>query len=71
MLPVVFEEFELVCTFLLFFSCHYRLLIGKRSTLAKIWGGYSPPSTIGFYGPVCLYSNLVQEILLKVLCFRL
>ena len=24
MLPVVFEEFKLVCTFSLFFSCHYH-----------------------------------------------
>ena len=24
MLSVVFEEFELVCTVLLFFSCHYQ-----------------------------------------------
>ena len=36
MLPVVFEEFELVCTFLLFFFFTLSLSIGKRSTLAKI-----------------------------------
>ena len=31
MLPVVFEEFELVCVFLLFFSfhCHYQLIKGQ------------------------------------------
>ena len=28
------------------------LSIGKRSTLAKIWGVCSPPSPPGFYGPV-------------------
>ena len=29
MLPVVFKEFELVCTFLLFFSCHYHCQLVK------------------------------------------
>ena len=29
MLPVVFEEFELVCTFLLFFSCRYHCQLVK------------------------------------------
>ena len=39
MLPVFFEELELVCIFFLSLS----LSIVKRSTLAKIWGSSSPP----------------------------
>ena len=56
MLPVAFEEFEMVYMFLLsFFSL--PLSIGKRSTIAKIWGGgrLKPPSSPeppGVYGPV-------------------
>ena len=38
MLPVFFEELELVCIFFLSLS----LSIAKRSTLAKIWGSSSP-----------------------------
>ena len=38
MLLVVFEEFEMVYVFtILFFSL--SLSIGKRSTIAKTWGG--------------------------------
>ena len=29
MLPIVFEEFKLVCTLLLFFSCHYHCQLLK------------------------------------------
>ena len=54
MLPVVFEEFELVCisfvavllfcffvVFFFFFFCYFFSLsisVGKKSTLANIWG---------------------------------
>ena len=41
MLPVIFEEFELACIFLIFFSSHYHFQFVKghckRSTYAKIW----------------------------------
>ena len=51
MLPVVFEELELVCIFFL----SLLLSIVKRSTLAKIWGSSSPtpplPTSPDFYGP--------------------
>ena len=54
MLPVVFEEFEMVYMFLLsFFSL--SLSIGKRSTIAKIWGETKAPHSPeppGVYGPV-------------------
>ena len=52
MLPVVFEEFELVCIFLLFFSFQ-SLSIDKRSTLAKICrgGGDCRPQSPSFLGP--------------------
>ena len=54
MLPVVFEEFEMVYMFLLsFFSL--SLSIGKRSTKAKIWGETKAPHSPeppGVYGPV-------------------
>ena len=40
MLAVVFEEFEMVYMFLLYlFYFSLSWSIGKRSTLAKIWGG--------------------------------
>ena len=29
MLPIIFEEFKLVCTLLLFFSCHYHCQLLK------------------------------------------
>ena len=47
MLPIVFGEIELVCIFLaiFFFFFSLSLSIGKRPTLAKIWGN-------GFFGPV-------------------
>ena len=32
MLPVAFEEFELVCNFLLFFSCHDHCQLVKGQT---------------------------------------
>ena len=38
MLPVVFEEFEMIYIFLLLF------FLFKRSTLAKIWGAGAPPA---------------------------
>ena len=41
-LPVVFEEFEVVCIFLAIFFFSLQLSIGKRSTLAKIWGAAAP-----------------------------
>ena len=51
-LTVVFEEFKVVCIFLAIFFFSLQLSIGKRSTLAKIWGAAAPPSPPGFYGPV-------------------
>ena len=55
-LSVVFEEFDIVYFFSTFFFS--RLLsIGKSSTLAKIWGGCSPPSPLGFYGPADINSK--------------
>ena len=39
MLPVVFEEFQMVFVFLIFFFFSRSLSIGKRSTLSKIWEG--------------------------------
>ena len=50
-LPVVFDEFELVCLFfLLLFSLSFSS--SKRSTLAKIWGlqpPFKPPVSIGLH----------------------
>ena len=51
MLPVVFEEFEVVSIFLAIFFFSLYLSIGNRSTLAKILGTCSPPSPPGCYGP--------------------
>ena len=50
MLPIVFEEFEMVYNFLLLFSFHLSLPIGKMSTLTKIWGA-AALQTPGFYWP--------------------
>ena len=59
MLPVIFEEFELVCIFLISFSSHYRcqFIKGhyKRSTLAKIWGAEDPRAPPGLYRSVLAY----------------
>ena len=50
MLPVVFEESELVCILFAIFSP--SMSIGKRSTLANICRGCNPhPSYQGFYEP--------------------
>ena len=44
-LPIVFEEFEVVYIFFCYFFSQ-SLSVGKRSTLAKIWWGCcSPPPT--------------------------
>ena len=51
MLPVVFEEFEVVSIFLAIFFFSLYLSIANRSTLAKILGTCSPPSPPGCYGP--------------------
>ena len=50
MLPVVFEEFELVCIFCCCFSFlyHHQLVEGQ---LHKNLGWLQPPSPPGFYGP--------------------
>ena len=52
MLPVVFEEFEVVHTFFAAFFFSLSLSFGKRSTLVKIWEGLQSPRALGFYGPV-------------------
>ena len=50
MLPVVFEEFEVVYNFLLFFHYNCQLL---KSQLSGGWGCSPPqPPPPGFYGPV-------------------
>ena len=56
MLPVIFEEFELVCIIWYFFSshCHYQFVKChcKTWTLAKIWMGLRlPQPPPGFYEP--------------------
>ena len=43
MLLVVFEKFELVCTFLLFFSCHYHCQLVKGQLSLKYGGVSRPP----------------------------
>ena len=50
MLPVAFEEFGLVCTFLLLYPCHYHCQLVKVNT-SKNLGVCSPLSLPGFYGP--------------------
>ena len=63
-LPAVFKEFEVVCIFLAIFFFSLQFSIGKRSTLAKIWGeGYSPPSPSRFLR-AC---NIIQLITNKSL----
>ena len=67
MLLVVFEKFELVCTFLLFFSCHYHYQLVKGQLSLK-YGGVSrpPPQPPGFYWPgmyiyiyiSCIYTDI-------------
>ena len=59
MLPVVFKESELVYIFFTtFFSL--SLSIGKRSILAKTWGGCSPPppQTPVFTGLVSVFEDI-------------
>ena len=55
MLSVVFEKFELVCVFFPIFFFSLSLLVGKRSTLTKIWGLHPPVSVVSM--------DLNQEIL--------
>ena len=47
-LPVVFEKFVMVLHFLARFYFSLSLSIGRRSTLAKIWRGCSPPLALSF-----------------------
>ena len=49
-LPLVFKKFELVCALLIYFFS-LSLLIGKRSTLTRIWGKRQPPPH--FFLPFC------------------
>ena len=51
MLPVAFEEFELVYTFLVIFSCHYHCQLVKGQNYQKYRGATAFPSLPGFYGP--------------------
>ena len=51
MLPVLFQKFVMVLHFLARFYFSLSLSIGRRSTLAKIWRGCSPPLAARFYGP--------------------
>ena len=57
MLLVVFEKFELVCTFLLFFSCHYHCQLVKGQLSLKYGGVSRPPPPIlpVSTGLVCMY----------------
>ena len=49
-LPVVFQKFDMVYIFISFFL-FATLSIGKRSTLAKIWGVAALSQPLHFYGP--------------------
>ena len=55
MLPVVFEKSEMGLRFFATFFYSLSLSIGKRSTLANIWGGDVAPSFSVFTG-----ENLIQ-----------
>ena len=48
MLPVLFQKFVMVLHFLARFYFSLSLSIGRRSTLAKIWRGCSPPLALSF-----------------------
>ena len=53
MLPVLFEEFELVCILCCCFSFHYHCQLIKIQHLQKSGGGAAAaPSPPGFYGHV-------------------
>ena len=64
MLPAVFEEFDLVCIFTLFFSFQYHSQLVKGQLYQNSRGGGvstpSPSPPPGFYGPEC--SNLTIGI---------
>ena len=47
MLPVVFEEFDMICIFFATFFFSLSLSIGKRSILEKKSGTLQPPSPLG------------------------
>ena len=60
MLPIVSEEFELACIFLLFSSFHYHCQLVKGQLQQKSGGLQPPPlpQAPGFYEPVFLF---IQE----------
>ena len=64
MSPVVFKEFKLVCTFLLFFSIHYHFQLVKGQ-LQQNSGGVAappPPSPPGFYGPEIANASALMRL---------
>ena len=66
MLLDAFEEFELVCILLLFFSFHYHCQLVKGQLQQKSGGlqpSPPPPSSHGFYGPGLLYGSQNSECL--------
>ena len=69
MSPVVFKEFKLVCTFLLFFFYSLSFSISKRSTLAKFWGGLQPPPSqfLRAWNSKCLcFNEIISLIIMKM-----